>query len=286
MNMTKKYNLILLFTFLLSLTSFAQLETPQPSPASTLTQKVALTDVTVNYSRPGMKARTIFGGLVPYNEIWRTGANAGTKLKFSDNVTLAGQEVLAGEYTLLTIPGQTEWTIILNKDLTLSGADGYDMKEDQCRFQVIPEKGPVIETFTIEFGSFSNTGAQMSLSWSDVVISFPIETKAIAKVEGQIKELLIDGPSAGTYYNAARFYLDQNKELDQALAWINIACEKRPKAFWYTHQKAQILAKLGKTKEAIATAEGSMAAAKANKEGDFGYVVNNENLIKELTGKK
>jgi hypothetical protein len=276
----------MLFTFLLSLTSFAQLETPQPSPTATLSQKVALTDVSVTYSRPGMKARTIFGGLVPYNEIWRTGANAGTKVTFSDNVTLGGQEVLAGEYTLLTIPGLKEWTVILNKDLTLSGAGGYDMKEDQCRFQVATKKGPVAETFTIEFGSFTTTGALMSLYWSDVVVSFPLETKAVEKVEGQIKELLIDGPSAGTYYNAARFYVDQNKELDQALAWIDIACEKRPEAFWYTHQKAQILAKLGKTKEAIATAEASMAAAKANKEGDFGYVATNEKLINELKAKK
>ena len=284
--MTIKNNLILFFGLFLSLTLSAQLETPQPSPVATLTQKVGLTDVTVTYSRPGMKARTVFGGLVPFNEMWRTGANASTKVKFSDNVTVGGQEVPAGEYALYTIPGATEWTIILNTDLTLWGVDGYDMKKDQCRFQAKVIKGGSVETLTIDMGNFSTSGADMSLSWSDVTVKFPIVTKAAEKVEAQIKELLIDGPSAGTYYNAARFYLDQNKDLEQALAWINVACEKRPEAFWYTHQKAQILGKLGRTKEAIATAEASMAAAKASKDGDYGYVVNNENLIKELKAKK
>jgi len=281
-----KKNLMFLFICLLSLSMTAQLETPQPSPTATLTQKVGLSDVTVNYSRPSMKARTIFGGLVPFNEIWRTGANASTKVKFSDNVKVEGQEVPAGEYSLFTIPGAAEWTIILNKNITLSGSDGYSEKEDQCRFMAKVVKGGNTESFTIEMGGFTTSTANMMLNWADVTVSFQIETKAVEQVDKQIKELLVDGPSAGTYYNAARFYLDQNKELDQALAWIDIAMEKRPDAFWYTHQKAQILAKLGRNKEAITVAEASMAAAKANADGDYGYVLNNETLINELKAKK
>ncbi len=284
--MRKLSNLFLACSLTLSLTSTAQIQTPQPSPTATLTQKVGLTDVEVVYSRPGMKSRTVFGGLVPYGEVWRTGANASTKVSFSDDVTVGGQSVPAGQYALYTIPGEKEWTIIIHKNTTLGGSAGYDQKEDLCRFSAPVKEGCMTETFTIDFHTLTTTGAMMSLAWDDVKVSFPIETKAMEMVEEQIKEILVEGPSAGTYYNAARFYLDQEKNLDQALVWINKACEKRPDAFWYTHQKAQILAKLGRTKEAIAAAEASMAAAKASEDGDFGYVASNEALIAELKAKK
>ena len=270
-----------------ALNSNAQLETPQPSPTSTLKQKVGLTDVTIEYSRPGVKGRTIFGDLIPYGEIWRTGANASTKLTVSDDVKIGGQEVPAGTYALYTIPNETEWTIIIHKNTTHWGVGGYDKAEDLARLTVTPSKlANTVESLTIDFGTFTEAGAKMNLSWANTSVSFDIETNTNAMVEKQIKELLIDGPNAGTYYSAARYYLDNDKDIAQALVWIDKAIEKKPEAFWYTHQKAKMQGKLGMKKEAIATAKKSLEMAKKNEGGDYGYIANNQKLIAELKAKK
>ena len=284
----KRFKTLVLSIALVASTSvFAQIESPQPSPVAKLSQKVGLTDVEISYSRPGVKGRTIFGDLEKWDVLWRTGANATTKIKFSDDVKVNGMAVPAGEYTLFTIPSKEEWTVILNKDLTLWGTAGYKESENIAKFQVKSTKlADLVETFTIDFTNFTSNTAQLYLKWENTMIAFQIETNVADKIEKQIKTTLIDGPSAGSYASAAGYYLDNDKDLNQALTWMNKAIEKRPEAFWYVHKQAQILAKMGKTKEAIAAAEKSMQMAKDNKDGDYGYVANNEKLIKELKAKK
>jgi hypothetical protein len=264
----------------------AQLKTPKPSPTATISQEVGLTDVTITYSRPGVKDRVVFGELVPYGKIWRTGANKATSITLSTDATIGGQEVKAGSYSLFTIPGKESWTIILNNETELWGTGKYSQDNDAARFTVKPESmKEKMETFTIGFSHFDNGDAMIHLKWENTRVSFPIMTAATEMVEKQIKEILVDGPSAGTYYNAARFYLDNDKDMEQALTWINAAIEKRPDAFWMIYQKARILGKLGRTKDAIATAEKSKKMASENEDGDFGYVANNEKLIAELKKK-
>jgi tetratricopeptide (TPR) repeat protein len=282
----KKLQTLLLASSFIALTATAQIKAPQPSPTATLTQTVGLTEVGVTYSRPGVKDRTIFGGLEKWGNIWRTGANASTKVKFSDDVTIEGNKIAAGEYALYTIPGESEWTIIFNTNLTLWGTGGYKEEEDAVRFTVKPVKlNDKIESLVIDFSNFTYTGAKMNIKWEKTLISFSVETNAIEQVEKQIKEQLVDGPSAGSYASAAEFYLENDKDLTQALKWMDIAIEKRPEAFWYVHKKAKVLAKMGKKKEAIEAANKSIEMAKANEGGDYGYVATNEKLIKELEGK-
>jgi tetratricopeptide (TPR) repeat protein len=282
----KKLQTLLLASSFIALTANAQITAPQPSPTATLTQTVGLTEVAVSYSRPGVKDRTIFGGLEKWGNMWRTGANASTKVKFSEDVTIEGNKLAAGEYALYTIPGESEWTIIFNTNLTLWGTGGYKEEEDAFRFTVKPVKlADKIESLVIDFSHFTYTGAKMNIKWENTLVSFTVETNSIDQVEKQIKEQLIDGPSAGSYASAAEFYLENDKDLTQALTWMNKAIEKRPEAFWYVHKKAKVLAKMGKKKEAIEAAKKSIEMAKANEGGDYGYVATNEKLIKELEGK-
>ncbi len=273
----------LAFVLLASTAITAQLRTPQPSPKCTISQVVGLSDIEVEYSRPGMKDRKIFGGLLAYGEIWRLGANASTKFSTSKDLSLGGLDVPAGDYSLFAIPGEKEWTMIVHKDLTLNGTGGYDMANDLGRFQVVPSKSAeTYETFTLDFSTFTTVGADLCIRWENTVVRIPIKTNALEEVEAQIKKEIIDGPGAGDYAAAARFYLSQEKNYEQSLTWIDKAIEGRPEAFWYVHNKAQILAKLGRTKEAISTAEKSMELAKTNEDGDYGYVESNKKLIEEI----
>jgi hypothetical protein len=283
----KNTNTFFLATALLiSTLSNAQLKTPQPSPTTTLQQAVGLTDVEVIYSRPGAKGRTIFGDLVPFGEIWRTGANSSTKIKISDDVKIGGQAVSAGQYALYTIPGKDIWTVIIYKGLENWGSAGYDKTQDVARFDVKPTKlTDKYETFTIDFSDFETSGATLNLMWENTKISLPIATPTDAQVEKQIADMMA-GPSANSYYGAARFYLEKGIELEKAEMWMNKAIEMRPDAFWMIHVQAKILAKQGKKKEAILAAEKSMKMAKESKDGDFGYVSSNEKLINEIKAMK
>ncbi|MFT7343633.1 MAG: hypothetical protein ACI9XP_000207 [Lentimonas sp.] len=283
----KKINLFVAATALaFSSMVSAQIKTPQPSPTASIEQMVGLTEVEIEYSRPGVKGRTIFGDLLPFGEIWRTGANSATLIEVSDDVKIGGQAVPAGQYALYTIPGAEEWTVIIHKHLENWGAGGYDKTQDLCRFMVKPTKlNDKVESFTIDFSNFTTNSANIELKWENTMISFLMETPTDAAVEKQIKSQLVDQPAAGTYYSAASYYLEKGENLDKADVWIDKAISQRPEAFWYVHAKAKIQAAQGKTKEAVVTAEKSMALAKAA-EDDYGYVKNNENLIKELKAKK
>ncbi|MCS6905664.1 MAG: DUF2911 domain-containing protein [Bacteroidia bacterium] len=255
---------------------------PQPSPLGSVTQKVGLADISITYSRPSARGRIIFGDLVPYNKLWRTGANASTKLKVSEDVTIEGHKIPAGEYSLLTIPGPNEWTIILNKDLKVTGEANYKQHEDLVRFTVKPQKTDrKIETFTIQFADLSsNNSCFIELMWENTLIRFKLETEVDSKVMAEIQNKLINPTSM--YYQAARYYYENNKDLKQALEWINKATEKEQQ-YWMMYLKAKIQAANGDYKGALQTAElaKKLAAEAKNEE----YVKMNEALITEFKKK-
>jgi hypothetical protein len=262
----------------------AQIAMPAASPTSTVTQKVGLTDVSVTYSRPSVKGRNIFGGdVVPYDKMWRTGANAATIIKFSDEVTISGSKVPAGEYALYTIPGKSEWTIILNKNTKLWGDGGKDYKQEEelTRFKVKPETNPrAVESFTINFANLKANTADVELMWDKTIASFKVETDVDSKVMAQIKEKVVNGKDVAPamYASAAAYYYESDKDLKQAMEWMKKANASEPK-FWNLHTQAKIQAKMKDYKGAVKTAEQSMALAK--KENNDDYVRMNEKAIAE-----
>ena len=261
----------------------AQIQTPSASPFAKISQRVGLTDVEIEYSRPGVKDRVIFGDLLPYGEIWRTGANAATKISFSDDVRIAGQAVTAGQYAIYTIPGKEEWSFILYSDLSLGGnTDNYDAENEVLNVKIKPEALPMkVETMTFDIGHLRNSTAVIFLMWENTMINLPLEVDYDNKVMDQIDQKM-ENPlqeAYGIYAGAADYYFNEGKDLNKALEWMNQALEIRPDACWYIHTKAQIQAGLKDYQGAIKTAELSIKKAKANEGGDFGYVQMNEDAI-------
>ena len=262
-----------------------QIKTPQPSPTATITQKVGVSDISVEYSRPGAKEREIFGGLVSYGKMWRTGANKATKITFNENCVFGGAKVKKGSYSLFTIPGEKEWTVVLNKNTELWGVGEYDEENQVCSIvaKAINTKD-FTESFTIDFGTFQSFSAIMSLKWANTKIDIKIESLEAKKLEKQYLELLTKGPSANDYYNGAKFFADNTSEYEMALEWINTAVKKRPDAFWMQFHKARILKKMGNNKESILVAEGVIELAREKKD-DYGYIKRSEDLIKSIKSK-
>lgn len=273
--------LALATTFALSTT--AQIKAPQPSPLGEIEAMVGLTEIEVEYSRPGKKDREIFGKLVPYGEIWRTGANASTKFKTDKDIMINGKELKAGEYALYTIPGEAEWTIIFHNKLEYWGVGDYKEEDDALRVTAKPKKlATTLETLTIEFSHFTQGDAKMMLAWDNTAVMIDIKTKLDEQMEAQIKDVLLGGPSANDYRAGAEYYMEKGENLEQALEWMTKACEMRPEAFWMMYAKAELLQKMGKNKEAKAAAMKSIEVAKASERGDFGYIKKNEELIESL----
>jgi hypothetical protein len=259
---------------------------PAPSQHATLTQRVGLTDVSIDYSRPDKRDREIFGGLVPYGKVWRTGANQPTKIKFSDAVKINGQDLPAGEYALYTTPGENEWTIIFSKNTKLWGAYGYKPDADALRVTVKPiTLADTVETFTIGFADLKDDGATLHLDWDKTRAPIQLTTNTMEKVNGEITEAL-KNPSdlkPGFYYQAAGFYYDHEMNLSQAEKWIDKAIElqKEPRYFYY-YKKAQIEAKLGHKDQAKAAAEKSIELLKAEPDPDETAIRNNQLVIDSL----
>lgn len=273
--------LIILCLFIAELKA-QQIQMPQASPAASISQKIGLTDVNIEYSRPSMKGRKIFGELVPYGQVWRTGANAATIITFKTKVKIEGNEVPAGSYALYSIPGKTEWTIILSSNTKLWGAVGYDSADDVLRFNVKPGKtGQKYETMEINFVDISDTGTSVAIKWENTRIKFRIETEVDSIVMQQIKELVIDQEpqNPGLYYQAANYYFTNNKDMPKAYEWIVKSVNDDPK-YWTMHLKAKIELALGMKKEAIESATKSMEMAREAKNPD--YVGLNERLIKSI----
>jgi hypothetical protein len=258
----------------------AQIEMPQPSPLATLNQKIGLMDATVSYSRPSARGRKVFGDLVPYGKVWRTGANKASTIEFTDSVKIGGVVVKRGKYAIFTIPNPDEWTIVLNSDWNQSGAGRYDASKNVVTLNVKPSIIPFSETFTIDFNHLTTNTAEIEIFWETSKVSFGVETSVDEAVMKNIKNAL--NISAGSYFQAARYYYDTDRELPTALEWINksISMEER---YWVVRQKALIEAKMGDMKSALKTAKRALDLAK--EAGSDDYVRLNEASIQEWSKK-
>lgn len=276
---------VLAIPALLSAADEKKMEWPAPSQHAAIKQRVGLTDVEIDYSRPNKRGREIFGGLVAYGKVWRTGANAATRIKFSDAVELEDKEIPAGEYAFYTIPNENEWTIVLSRNTKLWGAYEYKPDADAVRLTVKPTALPVpVETFTIGFGDLKDDGATLFLEWDKTRVPIALTTNTVEKINRQIETALKNPKSLDPrfYYQAASFYYDHDKDLDQALKWIDLAAQKQPPVYAYFYKKAQIEAKLGHKAEATAAARKSIELLKAAKEPDEAAIRNSQMLIDSL----
>ena len=275
--------LLSLFVVALSANINAQVKTPAPSPSSKLEQQVGLSDVTVEYSRPSMKGRAIFGNLVPFGKVWRTGANANTKVTFSDNVTIDGKELKKGTYALYTKPGKSSWEVIFYSDANNWGTprewdDSKVALSTTAKVEAMPMK---IETFTITIDNLTNNSGVLGILWENAYVGVKFNTPTDKGVEASIAKVMA-GPGAGDYYSAAVYYLQEGKDITKAKEWINKAVDmtkERPR-FWYLRQQSLILKKAGDKKGAIAAAKASLAGAE--KAGNADYVKMNKDFLSKM----
>ena len=274
-----KIKLLALFLVFTGITLQAQIKTPQPSPTSTVEQTVGLTDVTLVYSRPSMRGRTIFGDLVPFGKKWRTGANANTKITFSTDVKIGGKDLKKGTYAIYSIPNKDAWDVIFYSDAANWGLpQKWDDSKVALKTTVKTQAlGFKMETFTMAFGDLAdgNSGT-LYIMWAgtEVGVKINVPTEEIAMKS--INKVLA-GPSANDYVGAASYYNNNNKDLDQALEWVNKAIAVNPDAYWMTRQKSLIQAKMGDKKGAIATAKVSLAGAQKAANADY-VKMNNESI--------
>lgn len=273
--------LVLFLTLLMSGSIMAQITTPAPSPLCKIEQKVGLSTVSIEYSRPSVRNRKIFGDLVPYGKVWRTGANMSTKFTISDDITVEGKKLPKGSYSLYTVPGEEEWDIIFYNEVNISGVPKVmDQTKETARIKVKAELLTyTTETFLIDINSVNQDNASMNIMWENTIVPIHLQFDVDSRVMKNIDKVLA-GPSSDDYYQAARYYFDSGKDLTQAVGWIQKANQMDAK-YWKLRVESMILAKLGRKSEAIEAAIKSktMAAAEGNEE----YVKMNEEAIKELS---
>lgn len=275
--------LLLVFAvFAMTFSVNAQIETPQPSPFAKVEQKVGLTDVSIEYSRPNMRGRTIFGDLVPYGKMWRTGANKNTMVTFSDDVTVGGSELKAGSYALFVTPSEKSWEVVFYSD-TENWGTPREWDDTKVAAKVTADVYPLpmsIETFTISFDDLSNDSAMIGLMWEKAYVGVKFDVPTDKSVSAAIDKIMA-GPGAGDYYAAARYYLEADKDINQAVKWIDMAIDmtKDEPRFWWLRQQSLIHAKAGNKDKAIQAAKASMAGAKEAK--NEGYVKMNMESLKE-----
>jgi len=235
---------------------------PVASPAGTVIQRVGLTDIQINYNRPGAKGRKVFGGLVPYDHIWRTGANTATKISFSTPVKLNGTAIPAGTYELFTIPGATEWTVIIHKNMSQWGAYSYDEKNDVARVKAtaIPLHDHV-ESLEIYLNDLRDESATLNIAWEKVRVPVTLTVDVKSTLVPQIEAVMAAGGDKLPYASAAMYYLENGLDLKKAAAWMDAAIAAQPDAFYLVYRKALILEKMGDKAGAIATARKSLEAA-------------------------
>lgn len=275
----KKLFLPLLSLMFILNASAQSLRTPAASTSQTVKQEFGLGSIELSYSRPNAKGRTVFGDLVPYGAVWRTGANSATTLTFSDEVMIGGKKIPAGKYGLLSIPGAAEWTIIITKQLDVTSPSAYKQEMDVVRLNVPAVAMPFpVETFMILFEKVKSNELELMIIWESTMVSIPVKTDIDTKIMGQIDNLM--NKDNKPYFNAAMYYMDNNKDLNQASSWLDKATEQTPTAYWVWYQKARCLSMLGKKAEAKAASAKSMELAKAAKNPD--YVTLNEKLQANL----
>lgn len=275
-----KKTILALFTLALAFQTSAQsLKTPAPSTTQTVKQEFGLGAIDLSYSRPNIKGRTIFGDLVPYGAIWRTGANNATTLTFSDEVMIGGKKIAPGKYGLLSIPGAKEWTLIITKQTDVTSPSAYKQEMDVVRITVPAVEMPFpTETFLMLFDNVKNNEIELNIVWEKTMVTLSIKADIDSKIMGQIDNLM--NKDNKPYYNAAMYYMDNNKDLNQAAVWLEKATAQAPNAYWVWYQKARCMAQLGKKADALAASVKSMELAKTAKNPD--YVTLNEKLQASL----
>lgn len=254
----------------------AQINTPAASPFSKVVQEVGLTRITLEYSRPSARGRAIFGDLLPYGVQWRTGANQPTTISFDKAVTVAGKELAAGSYVITSVPGKDEWSVSFSQN-----------DKEVASTKVKPVAYPVhVETLSLQFGNLTDNSAEFQILWEKTLVPVTIQVNTDQQVMAQIERFASNPEAslAGNYYQAASYYLSTNRDLNKALEWVDKAIAANPDFFWQHRTKAQILAGLGKYKEAIAAAEISTEKAKAANNADYPRM--NEKSIAEWKAKK
>ena len=265
----------------------AQIKTPAPSPIGKISQEVGLIKVDIEYSRPSAKGRKVYGDLVPFGTMWRTGANASTKITVSEDAKVAGMPLPKGTYALYTIPGEKEWTVLFYKNSTFWGTpEPKDFKEEDVQARVTVPSIPIrdlVETFTLNINNLRNNGGDLEIIWEYTKIVVPITTDTDNKVMKAI-EATMAGPGANDFNAAARYYYEEKKDMGQALIWVDKALEKGGDKFWILRLKANILAEQGRYKDAIMVAGKSTELAKID--GNEDYPRMNDKSIAEWSKKK
>lgn len=281
----KYITLALLMITGLSTMSFAQgLKLPALSPTAKISQQFSVSEIEIEYSRPSARGRKVFGDLVPYGEVWRTGANASTKLTVGEDFNIGGVDVKAGKYSFYTIPGAAEWTIILNSDLGNWGAMGYSTDKDVARFKVKPSViNNMTETFTIEVGDITFNTCNIVMKWENTKVVVPVKVNNADRIAKDIVKN-VENPSI-PYYQAASYYYETNQNLDKAFEYVSKALESRTDAYWMWHLKAKIASKLGKKDDAIAAANKAMEVSKGGP-SEAEQKRANEAIIKKMSAKK
>ena len=263
----------------------AQVKTPQPSPKSTITQVVGLTNVEIVYSRPSSKGRDVFNNLVPYGKLWRTGANENTTISFSEDVIIDGKTLAKGKYALYTTPKADNWEIIFYKSTDNWGnPENWDETKVALKTNVKPELlNRNVESFTIGINNLDNNFAHLELSWEKTIVAIKFEVPTQKAAMASIEKALA-GPNAGDYFSSAQYLQQSNGDMNKALTYINKALDmNKDKPFWYNRLKSLIQAKLGDKNGAIETAKISLASAEAAKNQD--YVKMNKDSIAEWSKK-
>jgi hypothetical protein len=265
--------------FCIAIASTAQVRLPQPSPTQTIKQDFGMGSIELTYSRPNAKGRKIYGDLVPYNKLWRTGANAATKIVFTDAVEIGGKKLDSGTYVFYTIPGIDSWEIVLNKGLKNWGTDGYKDAEDVVRFKVEPMSMKAKqETFTMQFADVKPESCSLNIMWEKTIVTISITTNIKERVRAQIDAAMLTDKKP--YWQAAQFYNEYDKNLSKALDNVNKAIEGNDKAFYMWLYKAKIQKEMGDKEGAMASSKRSLELAREAKNDD--YVKMNEDLQKKL----
>ena len=276
---------LLLFTINLS---FSQINTPRVSPASEVEQMVGLTEIEIEYSRPSMRGREVFGNLVPFGKVWRTGADNSTKISFDTDVIISGKTIQSGTYSIFSIPNKESWEIIFYSDVELWGVP-RDWSENKVVFSSMFDvkklkKSNTVETFTISFNDLTNNDVNMSISWENTSVDIKIEVPTRSMVESDINKVLSDNPKSSDYYAAAVFYRQENINLDKALEWMNKAIEMNESPrFWQYRQQSLIMAANDKFADAVDAAKKSLNLAIEADNQD--YIKMNRESIEEWSKK-
>ena len=255
------------------------LKTPQISTTQTIKQNFGLSSIEITYSRPGVKGRKVFGSLVPFETVWRTGANTANNLTFADTVFINGIKIKPGSYGLVSIPHEKSWTLIVTKQLNVTSPDAYKKDQDVVRVEAKTKAmAESMETFTMQFANVKNGSCELQIMWDKTAVSLPITANTEDAMKAQIAQLL--SKDNRPFYNSAMYYMSNDLDLNQALAWFDKAVELEPNLLRNHYQRANLLVKMGKKDEAKTAAKKGIALAKVQKDDNFLKL--NETLLAEL----